>query len=321
MAWGILLVTAALLSACGSSESKSAHCARLTGVEHDECVSELRQEEGRDSTKSAHDKEIEEACELDSKAHQEACETGYRRGLVAEDEEAMGYACEEFESSSDVMLLSACTLGFQQAQGTKRHREEVSPESAGGQLEKVGTITITDHEGTTFRDSYEVGPWFPSEELIPPEDVLEACNTRTQAAIAKGVFVRGAITVVYTEGSYPEFIGLDPEGTISGDGLSTAAVAFERDGEWLCRQEEIPQWEIQAHETQTFPIWLLVEYAESNNNPTMIPEGLNTWHFNPVAPSDLLLRADQIVKGAGAADCYGYHELFLYKSPESCEGS
>ncbi len=235
----------------------------------------------------------------------------------------MGYACEEFESSSDVMLLSACTLGFQLAQEAKRHREEVSPESTGGPIEKVGTITITDHEGTTFRDTYEVGPWFISEELVPPQEVLEACNTRTQAAIAKGVFVRGIITVDYAEGSYPEFIGLDPEGTIMGNGLSTAAMAFQRDGEWLCRQEEIPQWEIQAHETQTFPIWLIVEYAESNNNPTLVPEGLLGWHFKPVAPTELLLRGDQIVKGPGAADCYGYHELFLYKSSEvseSCEG-
>lgn len=319
------MLAAVALAACGSAESaesKRQHCADMTDkAEHDACVAELREEEGRDDAKSARDGEIEEACELDNNAHQAACEAGYRRGLVAADEETMGYACEEFESSTDVMLLSACTLGFQQAQEAKRHSEEVSAEEEpGGPVADVGTISVSDGEGTAFRNHFKIGPLIYPDEGMPPDEVLEACNLQYQGILEKSVFARGEISVSYTEGSFPEYLGIDAEGIVQGTGAAADVVAYQRNGEWLCRQEELAStsYEIQPGETWTMPIWYIAEDILNNAQPRVSPEVKNGWQFKFIGPA---MAGTWKYSGAGAGECAGYDELYLYNRSGTCEES
>lgn len=324
--WGLailgvcLVVVVGIAVTRGDSEGEREHCASMTEkVEHDACVAELREEEGRDKAKFVHDREIEEACELDNNAHQAACEAGYRWGLVADDEEAMGYACEEFESSSDVMLLSACTLGFQQAQEAKRHHKEVTAEEEpGGPLEDVGTIAISGG-GTAFRDHFKIGPLIYPDEGMPPEEVLEACNLDYQGTLEKSAFARGEISVSYVKGSFSELMGLGAENTVAGDAMEI--VAFQLNGKWLCRQEELASttYEIQPGETWVMPIWFIAQEVLNNAQPRVSAEVRNSWHFQFVGPN--IGYGTWKYSGPGAGECAGYEELYLYNRSGGCGGS
>jgi hypothetical protein len=101
-------------------------------------------------------------------------------------------------------------IGFELAHGErKRWAEVISPENEG--LEDVGTIAISDHKGTAFVDHYKIGRLIHPDEGMPPEEVLSVCNLTYQSVLEKSVFAPGEISVSYTEGSFPELMGIDAE--------------------------------------------------------------------------------------------------------------
>jgi hypothetical protein len=322
----ILTVVVVVAVSRGNSESKRAHCQSLAHQEHAECVAELREEEDRgtaagDSTdverQPAGNTAATKACLLDSTAHQEACEQGYRGGMEAEDREAMNYVCEDLSASSDTELFASCTLGFEAAQDVKVRRIE----AASGPLQNIGTITVSDEAGTSFRDHFQLGPLLDASEVIPQAEVLAACNLESPAIIDKSVFARGLLGVSYTEGSLPESIAVDPEDTVAGNELYDAVFAYQAFGKWICHQEELPQWEVQPGETRWFPFWFIASDIRSNAQPEVPAEVFNSWFFRFVGPLPALQGTTKIT-GPGLASCksYGAPEprLYLYSRSGEC---
>lgn len=191
-------------------------------------------------------------------------------------------------------------------------------EEPGGPLGDVGTIA--NHEkGMTFRDHFKIGPLLYPDEGTPPEEVLEACNLQYQGVIEKSVFARGEMSVSYAEGSFPEFLGIDAEGIVQGTDTAIDVVAYQMNGEWLCRQEELAstRYEIQPGETWNMPIWYIAEDILNNAQPRVPLEVLNGWHFQFVGP---LMSGTRTYSGPGVGECYGYDELYLYNRSGSCDG-
>ena len=215
------------------------------------------------------------------------------------------------------MAMPACSLGFQQAQEESRHQAEVSGSNAGGyHLDTVGTIAISNHKGTAFVDHYKIGRLIYPDEGMPPEEVLEACNLNYQSVLEKSVFAPGEISVSYTEGSFRELMGIDAESTIQGNGPGMEVVAYQKDGQWLCRQEELAStsYEIQPGETWNLPIWFISEEALSNTEPRVSEETKDEWHFRFVGPN---MYGTWKYSGPGAGECGGYEELYLYNRTDT----
>ncbi|MBS1885298.1 MAG: hypothetical protein JSS97_20290, partial [Actinobacteria bacterium] len=183
-------------------------------------------------------------------------------------------------------------------------------------LENVGTIAISNHKGTAFVDHYKIGRLIYPDEAMPPEEVLSACNLTYQSVLDKSVFAPGEISVSYTEGSFPELMGIDAESTIQGNGPGMEVVAYQKDGQWLCRQEELAStsYEIQPGETWNLPIWFIAEEALSNAQPRISTETRNEWHFRFVGPN---MYGNWKYSGPGAGECGGYDELYLYNRSET----
>lgn len=185
----------------------------------------------------------------------------------------------------------------------------------GGPLQDVGTFTVSDKEGTAYRNRYKIGPFFYPDEGSPPEEVLETCNLWNRAIVEKSVFARGEISVSYTEGSFPESFGIDAEGIVSGTDIGIEVTAYQIGGKWLCRQEEQVLYEIQPHETWNIPIWFIDEAVLNNAQPQVPPEVSNGWHFGSVGPP---MTGTFIFRGPGAGDCYGYEAIYLYNRSGHC---
>lgn len=194
-------------------------------------------------------------------------------------------------------------------------------EELGGPLEKVGTITVSDHKGTTFKDRYWIGPLSNGEEAPPPATVLGSCDITSPGQAARSVFAHGKASISYTEGTLPEQVGLAPG--VGGEELYGGVVAYELDGEWWCRQEELQStsYEIQPGETITMPIWLVAEEVLNNARPKAPPEVFNSWYFNFMGPPTLQLRGTTTIDGPGAGTCYGEKYLYLYNRSGVCEGA
>ncbi|HEY2478880.1 MAG TPA: hypothetical protein VGI17_09110 [Solirubrobacterales bacterium] len=122
---------------------------------------------------------------------------------------------------------------------------------------------------------------------MPPEEVLGACDLTYQSVLQKSVFPPGEISVIDTEGSFPELMGIDAENTVLGSGPGMEVVAYQKNGEWLCRQEELEStsYEIQPGETWNLPIWFIAEEALSNAERRVSTETRNEWHFRFVGPN------------------------------------
>ncbi len=199
--------------------------------------------------------------------------------------------------------------------------EEPEPEieELGGQIEPVGTMTVTDERGTTFRETFSIGPLSNGEEAPPPASVLGACDFSVPSQTAQAAFARGEITVSYTEGTIPEQVVINPQGIVEGEELFDAAAAVELGGEWLCIGELGTSYEFQPGETQALPMWLAVGGILSNEHPQVPADVYNTWRFHPVGPPDLLLRRPSTVSGPGAIKCDQYEtQLYLYNRSGSC---
>ena len=183
-------------------------------------------------------------------------------------------------------------------------------EEPGGPLAYVGTIAIS-NKGTAFVDRYKIGPLIYPDEGMPPEEVLEACNLSYPSVLDKSVFARGEISVSYTEGSFSELMGIDAENTVQDHGPGMEVVAYQKDGEWLCRQEELEStsYEIRPGETWDLPIWFIAEEALSNAEPRVSTETENGWNFRFIGPN---MYGDWRYSGPGAGECAGYEELYLY---------
>jgi hypothetical protein len=206
---------------------------------------------------------------------------------------------------------------------------EESQSGPGGPLADVGTITESDGEGTTFSDRYRVGPLMYSEEVTPPEEVLEACNLNYPTELATSVFAHGEVTLTYQEGTLPTEVSL---GSVTGpvvqevyngeveSGNLNNLTAFRISGEWSCTSTSLGI-EFQQGESQTLPFWVIVPRVLSNAQPRIPASVFNTWYFEAIGP----YLGSRTVKtsGPGAALCEGAygveeHLLFLYNRSGSC---
>jgi hypothetical protein len=196
--------------------------------------------------------------------------------------------------------------------------EEAEPEP-GGPVAYVGTITGTDGEGAVFRDSYRIGPFFYNQKATPPESVLSACNATTPSIIASSVFARGELSVSYVRGILPLQVGIPPEGIVAGEQFG-GVTAYQFNGEWVCRQASIPlAIEFQPGETQTFPIWVLAEFARSNAQPRVGPSTFDNWYFNYIGSPLNGSRTPLRVTGPGTAQCYNWQQLQVYGRSGNCK--
>ena len=196
---------------------------------------------------------------------------------------------------------------------------EPQPEEIGGPIETVGTTVVTDERGTTFEDTFKLGPLGEGEEGAPPASVLGACNYVSPGLTARAAFARGEMSVSYTEGTVPVYVAIPPSGIVQGEELYDALVAFELNNEWQCAQEELEtaSWEFQPGETKTMPIWFLAGNLISNERPQVPAELYNSWYFAPVG---LPLRRPSTVTGPGAIKCGQYEtRLYLYKRSGRCQ--
>jgi hypothetical protein len=179
-------------------------------------------------------------------------------------------------------------------------------------------MVVTDERGTTFTDTFSLGPLGEGEEGAPPASVLSACNYVSAGLTARGAFARGEMSISYTEGTVPEYVAIPPSGIVEGEELFDALVAFELNGEWQCAQEELEttSWEFQPGETKTMPIWLLVGDIISNEHPQVPAEIYNSWYFAPIG---VPFRNPSRVTGPGAIKCGEYEtRLFLFKRSGEC---
>jgi hypothetical protein len=197
--------------------------------------------------------------------------------------------------------------------------EEAEPEEASEPIESVGKMVVTDEKGTTFTDSFKLGPLGEGEEGAPPASVLSACNYVSRGLTATAAFARGEMSISYTEGTVPEYVPIPPSGIVQGEELYDALVAYELNDEWQCAQEELEtsSWEFQPDETKAMPIWLLVGDVINNERPQVPAELYNSWYFSPIGVE---LRKPSEVTGPGAISCGKYESrLYLYKRSGHCQ--
>jgi len=227
-------------------------------------------------------------------------EADFKKHCARSDRSPVEYrACAEFES------------GVSTSDSTPKPTPATSSEEElGGPLTDVGTISVSNNS-TAFRDHFKIGPLVYPNEGTPPEEVLEACNLQYQGVVEKSAFARGEMSVSYAEGSFPEFFGIETEGIVQGTGAGANVVAYELNGEWLCRQEELEStsYEIQHGETWNMPIWFIAEDILNNAQPRVLTEVKNDWHFKYVGPN---MTGTWKYNGPGAGECAGYEELYLY---------
>lgn len=223
-------------------------------------------------------------------------------------------------SSGSSETSEAKAVGTVEEEGIKPVEEpEPEIEELGGPIEPVGTMIVTDERGTTFKETFSIGPLSNGEEAPPPASVLGACDFSVPSQTAQAAFARGEVSVSYTEGTIPEQVVINPQGMVEGEELFDAAAAVELGGEWLCIGEVGTSYEFQPGETQTLPMWLVVGGILSNENPQVTSDVYNTWRFHPVGPPDLLLRRPSKVTGPGAIKCDQYEtQLYLYNRSGTC---
>jgi hypothetical protein len=166
----------------------------------------------------------------------------------------------------------------------------------GGPLKKVGTITASDGEGTTFRERFKLGPLLYRQEGTPPEAVLEACGANYASTIGQTVFSRGVVTISYSEGSLTELVPIVPNETVSGEGY-LGITAYKVEGIWQCQDTFSLSFE--PEESKTFPIWVLSQVL-SNAEPEVSEAALNSWRFTPLESTPYPLVS---TSGPGAARC------------------
>lgn len=196
---------------------------------------------------------------------------------------------------------------------------EPQPEEASEPIETVGTMVVTDERGTTFEDTFKLGPLGEGEESAPPVSVLGACNYVSPEQTATAAFAQGEMSISYTEGTVPVYVAIPPNGIVQGEELYGALVAYELNNEWQCAQEELEtsSWEFQPGETKTMPIWFLAGGIINNERPQVPAELYNSWYFTSIG---LPLRQPSTVTGPGAIKCGEYEtRLYLYKRSGRCQ--
>ena len=198
--------------------------------------------------------------------------------------------------------------------------EESETEEVGGPLANVGTITVLPEQGEEFTNHYRLGPLLYASDGSPPEEALAACNPAAAVPIDRSVFARGEVTVKYSQGTLPaefdENLGYD---TVVTNGDGEGLLAIRVDGEWQCRTSFY--LEFQPGESQTFPIWVIIQGVLTNSRPRVPASVFNTWYFGPVTPYNVSLGL--VIRGPGAGWCEEEWEgkverLFLYNRSGRC---
>lgn len=193
----------------------------------------------------------------------------------------------------------------------------------GEPLHDVGTLTIAG-EDTTISARYRIGPIIYSTTGTPPSEVLEACNMNYTSEIPKLAFIRGQVSVSYTHGSLPIFVGVMSEELVSGQRWA-GLVAFDVNGSWVCGQSETPPGEtLHPGESEHYELWVLADVL-SNEHPKVTPAMSANWQFGPAGINAGIYNSTVTASGPGARTCEseGASEatLFLYPTKGSCEPS
>lgn len=189
----------------------------------------------------------------------------------------------------------------------------------GEPLHNVGTTTVSG-EDTTISASYRIGPIVYSTTGTPPSEVLEACNMNYTSEIPKLAFIRGEVSVSYTHGSLPIFVGVMSEELVSGQRWA-GLVAFDVNGSWVCGQSETPPGQtLHPGEAEHYELWVLADVL-SNEHPKVTPAMNATWQFAP-AGIGAGLNSKVTTSGPGARTCESERvseaALFLYPTKGSC---
>lgn len=217
---------------------------------------------------------------------------------------AVGAAC----------VVSGC--GGSAATGSRSTRDA----SATSPLTYAGTLTVSNHAGTTMTERYSVGQpeYAPSGELpsTVPRPAAEACNVDYRATIAHSAFSPVELRLSYVQGRLPLDVGF------RGSELVTAAIwpgtaAFEIDGRWQCDELKRGNVPVQVGQSMTVPMWIFSGVLNGASR-RLSQSVFDTWEFNPnaVGPGDL---AFATASGPNADDCQGHDVLMLYAPAPTCK--
>ena len=111
-------------------------------------------------------------------------------------------------------------------------QEAAEEEAVGLPLANVGTLTASDGEGTSFAESFRLGPLLYSSEGTPPSVVLDACGANYSTTIDQAVYSRGEVAISYREGGLATTVPIVPNETVNGDGY-LGVTAFQVDGDGM----------------------------------------------------------------------------------------
>jgi hypothetical protein len=191
-----------------------------------------------------------------------------------------------------------------------------APPEAGGQP-TLGAITATNGHGTAIKQEYRLGPPLYGNTSPPPAEALEACNANSPELVASSVFASGEDTVRYTEGSLPIQVHIDPvdvaSAAVRGETAATR-VPFSINGRWQCDSSSQEMTvTLQPGQNTTYPIWVIIENAMSNQHPHVGASELHEWEFTGggIHPETDFLETRHST-GPNATGCQGQGGVLLF---------
>jgi hypothetical protein len=159
---------------------------------------------------------------------------------------------------------------------------KVAAKDAGGPLSEVGTVTESDHEGTTVKSDLKLGRILYGAANAPI-DAMNACNSNFTTTLATSAYLRGQVTFSYTQGAVPTVISYDPGEVMRGIGDTPTGglMALNIDGQWTCIFSDAsdPSLLLQPGQSTSHDAWFIIEDARSNSQPALSQSELNEFAF------------------------------------------